>query len=196
MRDRFPKRQRRTAAAVAGTLAVALAMAWGTGGAFAEEEEDCRSTPRSCGSSSRISACRRDGESIEYRERAPLVVPPSRNLPPPQSEAAVTANPAWPNDPDVKQRKVEAAQQKKQPDRTAAEAMEAEGRPVSRTELDRGKVAAGNPDQRLPDPGRGRASDAAGRARLQEHFQRHVLVFRGRQGQRPQPSPASRCGRA
>jgi hypothetical protein len=85
---------------------------------------------------------RRDGESIDYRERAPLVVPPSRNLPPPQSEASVTSNPAWPKDPDAQQRKVEAAR-KKLPNRTAAETMEAEGRPLSRAELDRGKVAPG-----------------------------------------------------
>jgi hypothetical protein len=70
------------------------------------------------------------------------VVPPSRNLPPPQSEASVTANPAWPKDPDAQQRKVEATK-KKLPNRTAAETMEAEGRPISRSELDRGKIAPG-----------------------------------------------------
>jgi len=67
---------------------------------------------------------------------------PSRSLPPPQSEASVTANPAWPKDPDAQQRKVEAAK-KKLPNRTAAETMEAEGRPISRSELDRGKIAPG-----------------------------------------------------
>jgi hypothetical protein len=55
---------------------------------------------------------RRDGEGIDYRERAPLVVPPSRNLPPPQSEASVTANPAWPKDPDVQQRNVAATKKR------------------------------------------------------------------------------------
>jgi hypothetical protein len=42
----------------------------------------------------------------------------------------------------VKRRKA-AAVKKKQPYQTAAEAMEAEGKPISRSELDRGKVAAG-----------------------------------------------------
>jgi hypothetical protein len=48
-----------------------------------------------------------DGESgIEYGDRAPLVIPPSRTLPPPEnSDAAVARNPAWPKDPDVKRRK-------------------------------------------------------------------------------------------
>jgi len=55
---------------------------------------------------------KRDGESgIEYGDRAPLVIPPSRTLPPPEnSDAAVAKNPAWPNDPDVRRAKQEAKQ--------------------------------------------------------------------------------------
>ena len=57
---------------------------------------------------------KRDGEAtITYQERGPLVLPPSRNLPPPESSGAVTANnPAWPKDPDVMRRKAEAAMEK------------------------------------------------------------------------------------
>jgi hypothetical protein len=84
-------------------------------------------------------------------------VPPSRDLPPPQSEAPVTANPAWPKDPDIAQRKAETSK-KKQPYRTAAEAMEAEGRPLSRAEMDKGKVAAGTPTSASETP------EQAGRA--------------------------------
>jgi hypothetical protein len=40
---------------------------------------------------------------INYSERSPLVVPPSRNLPPPVSSAVPAAN--WPKDPDVAQRR-------------------------------------------------------------------------------------------
>jgi hypothetical protein len=43
-------------------------------------------------------------EEIEYRERAPLVVPPSMKLPAPQQRAA-QRNAAWPNDPDVAARR-------------------------------------------------------------------------------------------
>lgn len=47
--------------------------------------------------------------AIVYQERAPLVIPPSTNLPiPEKADAAVANNPAWPKDPDV-QRKREAA---------------------------------------------------------------------------------------
>lgn len=140
MRDQTPKRPRRLATAAAITLAMVL----GVGGARAEDDDEnvpldtklWRQFMKDLG-------LQRDGEAmIDYRERAPLVVPPSRDLPPPQTEAAVTADPAWPRDPDVKRRKA-AAVKKKQPYQTAAEAMEAEGKPISRSELDRGKVAAG-----------------------------------------------------
>src|SRR5215831_18962500 len=57
---------------------------------------------------------RRDGEeTINYRERSPLVIPPGRALPPPeQSGAAIANNPAWPKDPDVERRKTQAATEK------------------------------------------------------------------------------------
>lgn len=41
---------------------------------------------------------------IDYRERAPLVVPPNSTLPPPQPSASAR-NAAWPKDPDVERRK-------------------------------------------------------------------------------------------
>ena len=37
---------------------------------------------------------------IDYRERSPLVIPPSLDLPPPQSSNASAVNPAWPKDQD------------------------------------------------------------------------------------------------
>jgi hypothetical protein len=46
---------------------------------------------------------------LDYRERAPLVVPPQTTLPPPQAAPAKSA--AWPTDPDVKRRQ-EAAKSK------------------------------------------------------------------------------------
>ncbi|GGE34308.1 hypothetical protein GCM10007276_09600 [Agaricicola taiwanensis] len=44
---------------------------------------------------------------IEYRERPGLVIPPSRDLPPPEAGAPVAANPNWPTDPDVMRREKE-----------------------------------------------------------------------------------------
>jgi hypothetical protein len=82
---------------------------------------------------------REDGTSIDYSERAPLVIPPSHTLPPPErSDAALVNNPAWPVDPDVKRAKQEAAQARKanmNPDAT----IQAEARPL-------------RPDQIAPGP--------------------------------------------
>jgi hypothetical protein len=41
---------------------------------------------------------------INYSERSPLVVPPTRNLPAPMTNAATAPN--WPKDPDVAKRKI------------------------------------------------------------------------------------------
>src|ERR671923_649711 len=114
MRDQTSTRPRRLAVAAAITLALALAL--GAGGARAEEDDDenvpldtklWRQFMKDIG-------LQRDGDrTIDYRERAPLVVPPSRNLPPPLSEDELTAKtPAWPKDPDVKRRKDQAAAEK------------------------------------------------------------------------------------
>lgn len=46
-----------------------------------------------------------DDAGIDYHERSPLVVPPTRDLPPPEATGMVTQNPAWPKDPDVKRKK-------------------------------------------------------------------------------------------
>ena len=39
---------------------------------------------------------------IDYRERSPLVIPPTRDLPPPQAADVSARNPAWPREPDRK----------------------------------------------------------------------------------------------
>ena len=116
MRKPDPIRRRCGAAAVAFTLAVtALALSLGAmGNAFAADDEDdvpldtkiLRQVMKDWG------LRRTDEPEIEYRERAPLVLPPSNNLPKPQEESTATKNPAWPNDPDVKRRKQEAAAEK------------------------------------------------------------------------------------
>jgi hypothetical protein len=77
---------------------------------------------------------KRDGEAgINYQERAPLVIPPSRDLPPPErSDAATANNPAWPKDPDVERRKLEAAMEK---NRNVSDEREREQNPLRRDQL-------------------------------------------------------------
>src|SRR6516165_8701296 len=115
MRSRNPKRLRRAAAAAA--VALALALAWSAGSARAEDADDDENVPldsRLFRQFMKDLGLRRDGDAlIEYRERAPLVVPPTRDLPPPRDEAEVAAKtPAWPKDPDVARRKQELAAEK------------------------------------------------------------------------------------
>jgi hypothetical protein len=83
---------------------------------------------------------RRDGsEGIAYRERAPLVLPPSHALPPPEnSGAALANNPAWPKDPNVIRRKLEAEQER---NRNISEEREREQNPLRPDQLTPG----GNP---------------------------------------------------
>jgi hypothetical protein len=112
MRNRYPIGPRRLAAAAALAVAVALSV----GNAFAEdaEEEDVPLDTKILRQFLKDLGLRNgSGEDIEYRERAPLVVPPSRNLPPPQAEGQAAArSPAWPKDPDVKRRKQTAEKAK------------------------------------------------------------------------------------
>jgi hypothetical protein len=51
------------------------------------------------------------GAGIDYHERSPLVVPPTRELRPPQSAATIANDPAWPKDKDVAARKKTAKKQ-------------------------------------------------------------------------------------
>ena len=62
-----------------------------------------------------------DKDSINYRERPPLVVPPNLGrLPAPEANTAVTS-PAWPKDPEIVERKKHAAAKKNQRRRTSEE---------------------------------------------------------------------------
>lgn len=79
---------------------------------------------------------KRDGEpTISYQERAPLVIPPSRDLPPPENTDAIIANnPAWPKDPDIARSRAEAAAEK---NRNVSDEREREQNPL-------------RPDQMIP----------------------------------------------
>lgn len=82
---------------------------------------------------------RKDGEAINYQERAPLVIPPSRALPAPEkSDAVVANNPAWPKDPDITRRKKQAAMER---NRNISDERELEQNPLRQDQMTPG----GNP---------------------------------------------------
>jgi hypothetical protein len=109
-------------ALLAGGLGLALMAAWGGNAARAQEDNETsiwnldqrvfNHVLKGLGLKGP-----NDGE-IEIRERSPLVVPPSRNLPPPET-AAAPRSPAWPDDPDDKRRR-QAAEKKKRASSVAA----------------------------------------------------------------------------
>ena len=83
---------------------------------------------------------------IDYNERSPLVVPPTRDLPTPEKDSAAPA-PNWPKDPDIARRK---AVKKDDKPRYQKDYVEQSSRPLAPNELDRpggpGPNAAGDGD--------------------------------------------------
>jgi hypothetical protein len=77
-------------------LAISLVVAAGLSPALAEDDEELTFEQKIIhnllGGSS--------GPGIDYRERSPLVIPPSTELPPPDNTPGVQGNAAWPHDPD------------------------------------------------------------------------------------------------
>ena len=91
---------------------------------------------------------RRDGDAaIDYQERAPLVLPSGRTLPPPEKPDAVVKNdPAWPKDQDVTRRKREAERER---NRNVSDERELESRPLRPDQLTPG----GRPSAQRADSG-------------------------------------------
>ena len=114
-KSRWTRRARRIA--FSGALGLALLAAFIPAGAQAQDDEDDKKSwwnldKKLLGDFMRGLGLRNGSEpQIEYRERSPLVIPPSRNLPPPE-QAGAGRTAAWPVDPDVK-RKQEAAAKRK-----------------------------------------------------------------------------------
>ena len=71
---------------------------------------------------------------IDYRERSPLVVPPSRDLPPPQARVT-PRDPSWPADPDVARAKKANEAKRKLGAGNVNTAIESDGRPILPSEL-------------------------------------------------------------
>ena len=95
----------------------------------------------------------KDKDPIEYKERAPLVVPPSYTLRPPEDKSPAARTTNWPNDPDVARKKA-----KDEDDRRPRAASNEKGGPkLSVDELRAGRVSGtgapvnGQFDQTRPD---------------------------------------------
>jgi hypothetical protein len=90
-----------------------------------------------------------DNRGIDYRERSPLVVPPTLNLPPPAAATNESKIANWPKDPDEKRRKAAIAERKKFTARTTLD----DAAPLSPTQLNpagSGAAARTNSDPSQP----------------------------------------------
>jgi hypothetical protein len=90
---------------------------------------------------------------INYHERSPLVVPPTRDLPPPQASRSALPDSAWPNDKDMTPKKVVKRKQSK----PAGEAEQEDMRQLRPDEL-----ATRKPDQPRTPSSSGPAPDTTG----------------------------------
>jgi hypothetical protein len=89
--------------ALAATVGVFLAIAGGMSATYAaDDDENMLPDEKFFRSFMRYLGFRNGQEAgLDARERAPLVVPPTRDLPPPATTGSITANnPAWPVDAD------------------------------------------------------------------------------------------------
>jgi hypothetical protein len=87
---------------------------------------------------------------IQYHERAPLVIPQSDSLPPPQTPgAAVANNPAWPKDADRARANLEKERKR---NRDTSQEIEDESRPLNPGQLTPGRGTMRARVQRPNDP--------------------------------------------
>ena len=110
-----PAKRRRAPAFMVGMLAaVILTGLSGTNVRAADDDDDEAFDTKFFRNVLRGLGLRNGNEAgIEYRERSPLVVPPSRNLPPPDTTSVAEKTPAWPTDADVKRAREAKAERRK-----------------------------------------------------------------------------------
>jgi hypothetical protein len=124
-------------AALCAAFGMVLVVAGGTAVFAGDDDEDLPDTKFLKGLLRGLGLRNGQEAGIEYKERPPLVVPPSRNLPPPVAAGSLTVNnPAWPADPDEKKR---AAERKARAERKPFDPYKA-GDPLKPSELAAGRT--------------------------------------------------------
>jgi hypothetical protein len=171
----FRSRRRWMAAPLAALIA--LGFSFGSPiGALANDEDEAfdtkilRSIMRGFGL--------RNGEEagIDYRERSPLVLPPGRNLPPPETASAAAKNPQWPVDVDVKRAR-EAKAERRRPRKS----IEEESIPETPGQLDRVGRASRTPAGQAPT---GSTRDPSNPSTLSELGAKSMFTLGGLWGQK------------
>jgi hypothetical protein len=83
---------------------------------------------------------KKERPEIDYKERAPLAIPPSRDLPPPEQGVSAATNPNWPVDPDVARREKAYAEKNRPAGDDQKSRMQIDSR-MTPDELRQGRVA-------------------------------------------------------
>jgi hypothetical protein len=138
----FESKRKFTRFAVTVTLGLAVVM--GCAGTFAhaadDEDDELLDTKIFKGILKGL-GLRKDEASIEYRERSPLVLPPSNQinvLPSPEDVANSKKAANWPDDPDIKRVKLRREQERKRKPQNPG----VDDKPLSPSQMMEGKATA------------------------------------------------------
>jgi hypothetical protein len=129
-----------------GAVALAIGVMMMSGVARAQDDEDDGKTFEERiidNIMAGVGATNMENRGIDYRERSPLVVPPTTELPPPASTSAEIKVPNWPKDPDISRRKAAIEARKKEKKNSSPEE---DARALKPSELNVGKPL--NPTKR------------------------------------------------
>jgi hypothetical protein len=100
--------------AACGAALAALFVCAGAAAARAGDDDTMSSHTSLYDKMLQVVGVRSSGDDINYSERSPLVVPPTRDLPPPTADVAPSV-PDWPKDPDLTRQTRAKAKEKPKP---------------------------------------------------------------------------------
>jgi hypothetical protein len=157
-------------------LSLSLGLAVSAGPARAGDDDRTFTEKVTDGFYGMIRGTNMDNRGIDYRERSPLVVPPTLDLPPPASASADAQIANWPKDPDERQRKAVIAAKKKNAPPVARVQVTAAGAPQAIN------IAPPVTPEQAPIPGTTRpayANDQNGTARTDPIYDKPGDLFTG-----------------
>ncbi len=160
-------------------LSLSLGMVVTTGTARAEDKDNRTFSEKiSDGFYGMIRNTNMDNRGIDYRERSPLVVPPTLDLPPPVTRAQEGQVADWPKDPDERARRAVIAAKKKEAPPPARVRVTTAGDPQQQAQ----PINIAPPVQEAPTPGTTRpayASDRNGTALTDPVYDKPGDLFTG-----------------
>jgi hypothetical protein len=136
----FKSNRRFSRVALAATIGMAVMIGCAGTSARAADDDDELLDVQIFRSVLKHLGLRKDGAGIEYRERSPLVLPPSKELPRPEAADPAKKAAGWPDDPDIKRVKQRKEVQR---NRKSFES-EVEGRPLAPNQLGNGVPPVGS----------------------------------------------------